>query len=85
MREANLAKGKTPYGQLEMEAVIRAALGEADVDTSGIPRPLAFEIQIAATGYVAANLRWQAPEIDRLIVEVEEVAFSRGWDPPLAG
>jgi hypothetical protein len=84
MREANLAKGKTPYGQLEMEAVIRSALGEAHVDTNGIPRPLAFEIQIAATGYVAANLSWQAPEIDRLLVEAEDVAFGRGWDPPLA-
>jgi hypothetical protein len=39
MREANLAQGKKPYGQLEMEAVVRAALGDADVDVSGISRP----------------------------------------------
>ena len=50
MRKANQARGRTPYGQLEMETVIRAALGETDVDTAGILRPMAFEIHGAVTG-----------------------------------
>jgi len=85
LRKASLAKGKTPpYGQLEMEAVIRSALGEANVDIDGIPRPLMFEMQIASTGYVAANLSWPEREIDRVVVDAEQVAFERGWAPPLA-
>jgi hypothetical protein len=67
-----------------MEAVIRSTLGEATVDIEGIRQPLMFEIQIATTGYVAANLSWPEPEIDRVIVDAEQVAIERGWDPQLA-
>ncbi|HCU93515.1 MAG TPA: hypothetical protein DHU96_12615 [Actinobacteria bacterium] len=84
MREANLQQGKEPHGQLEMEAVIRAALGETEVDLSGIPRPLAFEIQIVATGYAARVLALTEPEVDQLLMEAERTAFSRGWNPPSA-
>lgn len=85
MREASLAKGKTPpYGQLEMEAVIRSALGEADVDMSGMPRPLAYEIQIVALGYAALMLALSEPELVRLIRAAAQVAVERSWKPPLA-
>lgn len=84
MREANLAKGKEPpYGQLEMEAVIRSALGETDVDISGIPRPLAYEVQILTTAYAAAKLSMLEPEIVQLIADAEQIAIGRGWNPPL--
>jgi hypothetical protein len=83
VREADIEKGKTPYGQLEMEAVIRSALGEANVDTSGIPRPLAYEIQIVATGYAAAKLSLLEPDVNELISRADQVAFDRGWNPPL--
>ncbi len=36
MRDAELAGGKTPHRQLEMEAVIRHALGETDAGIQGI-------------------------------------------------
>lgn len=84
IREADLANGKTPYRQLEMEAVVRSALGETEVDMTGIPRPAAFEIQIVIAGFIAVKLTWAEPKINGLIVEAEQVAFSRGCHPPLA-
>ncbi len=84
IREADLANGKTPYRQLEMEAVIRSALGETDVDMSGIPRTAVFEIQIVMAGFIAVKLSWSEPKINELIIEAEQAAFSRGWHPPVA-
>lgn len=45
IREADQAAGKSPHGQLEMEAVIRHSLGETDVDVSGINAQVAYEVQ----------------------------------------
>jgi hypothetical protein len=84
MRQADQAGGRTPPGQLEMEAIIRGALGEPDVDTSGIIPPIIFEVEIAVTGYAIRKLSLSQTEIDRLIVEAENIAFERGWNPPLA-
>lgn len=85
MREADLEKGHAPpSGQLEMEAVIRAALGEPEVDLSGIPRPMAWGIQIVAMGYAVRVLAMAEPEVDQLLVEAERIAFERGRHPPLA-
>jgi hypothetical protein len=84
MREADLENGKNRYGQLEMEAVIRAALGETATDLSGIPRPLAFEIQIVSTGYAVRMLALAEADVTQLLVEGERIAFERGWHPPLA-
>jgi hypothetical protein len=85
MREASIERrGKAPYGQLEMEAVIRAALGEADVDTSGIIPPIIFEVEIGVTGYAIRKLGLSEHQIDQLIVEAEDIAIERGWNPPLA-
>jgi hypothetical protein len=86
MREASKERrGQAPYGQLEMEAVIRVALGEIDVDMSGIIPPTAFEIQIAVIAYAAAKLELSDSEVDQVIVEAENIAFDRGFNPPLAG
>jgi hypothetical protein len=85
IRDANAAaRGTAGYGQLEMEAVIRSALGETDIDLSGIIPPTVFEIQGAVTGYAVLKLRLSEGEIDGLIVEAENIAFQRGWNPPLA-
>jgi hypothetical protein len=84
IRDADQAGGKTPHGQLEMEAVIRSALGEADVDTGGINPQVAFEIQGAITAYIVFKLGISAPEVVRLICEAEQIAFERGSKPPLA-
>jgi hypothetical protein len=85
MRNASIERrGRTKYGQLEMEAVIRAALGEADVDTSGIIPPDIFEIEGAMVAVAIRKLGLSQPEIDQLLVEAENIAFERGWNPPLA-
>jgi hypothetical protein len=85
MRQASQeGRGQAPYGQLEMEAVIRAALGETDVDLSGISRQTIFEIQLAIVGFIALKLDLGEDEIDRLIVEAEGITFKRGWHPQFA-
>jgi hypothetical protein len=56
-------KDNDPYPQLETEALIRAALGETDVDLSGISRGARLSIRllaaIVATNRMgSARLRW---------------------------
>jgi len=84
IRETVMAGGGTMHGQLEMEAVIRHALGETDVDISGINARIAFEVQ----GIVIAAIAWKSglaeSRIDELITEAERMAFAHGWNPPLA-
>ena len=84
VREANQARGKTPPGQAEMEAVIRSALGDTDADTASIIPPVVFEIQAGFTGYVALKLRWPPQLTAALLARAEQVAGQRGWKPPLA-
>jgi hypothetical protein len=67
-----------------MEAVVRSALGEADVDVSGIIRPVLMEIRGAALAYAVLKLGLTQPEMTALIAEAENVAFSWGANPPLA-
>jgi hypothetical protein len=85
IRNASIERrGRSKYGQLEMEAVIRSALGETDIDTSGIIPPDVFEIQGVMVGAAIRKLGLSQPEIDQLLVEAENIAFERGWNPPLA-
>jgi hypothetical protein len=84
MRAADQAQNKTPHGQLEMEAVIRSALGETDVDISGIIPPVLMEIRGAATAYCSFKLALREPDVIQMIAEAERIAFERGWNPSLA-
>jgi len=84
LRTADQAKDKTPHGQLEMEAVIRSALGETDVDISGIIPPVLMEIRGAAAAYCSFKLALPESDIVQMIAEAERMAFERGWNPPLA-
>lgn len=84
MRTATQARNKTPHGQLEMEAVIRSALGETDVDLSGLTPPEVLEIQGAATAYAVLKLALPESEVIQLVAEAERIAIERGWNPPLA-
>jgi hypothetical protein len=77
-------RGRTKYGQLEMEAVIRSTLGEIEVDTSGINPQEIFEIQGVMVGAAIRKLGLSQSEIDQLLVEAENIAFERGFNPPLA-
>lgn len=84
MRNANLDDGRTPHGQLEMEAVIRHALGETDVDVKGINAQVAFEVQGEVTAVIAWRSKFTEPQVSELIVEAEQLARARGWNPPMA-
>jgi len=84
MRDVELARNKTPHGQMEMEAVIRSALGEGDVDLSGIIPPVLFEIRAQVVAYVVLKLGLPEADVVRMIVQAEQMAFDRDWHPPLA-
>jgi hypothetical protein len=85
LRQATLKNSNsTTHGQLEMEAVIRHALGEVDVDIKGINAKVAFEIQVSVTVFFIWQLGFTEAQVDELIGKAEQAAFDRGWNPPLA-
>ena len=72
------------FSQLETEALIRAALGETDVDLSGISRGKRFSIRGPAAVLAIERMGFGEVEVDQLITEAERITFERGWHPPLA-
>ncbi len=76
-------KSKSLPGQMKMEAVIRAALGETDVVIDDIKPPELLHIRGAIVVYLFIILGAKF-SIDELVVEAENIAFERGWKPPLA-
>jgi hypothetical protein len=76
-------KSKSLPSQLKMEAVIRAALGETDVVIDDIKPPDLLHIRGAVVAYLFIILGAKF-SIDELISEAENIAFERGWKPPLA-
>jgi hypothetical protein len=75
---------KTPPGQLDMEALIRTALGEKITDVRYIKRSEILNIQGTVTVNVSDILAFDNQDIDKLLVEAERIARDRGWAPPLA-
>lgn len=73
-----------PPGQLETEALIRAALGDPDVMISDIDSGNTFNAYIAILGYICRKLVLSENDIRNLILESESMAFEQGWKPPLA-
>jgi hypothetical protein len=76
-------KSKSLPGQLKVEAVIRSALGEADVVIDDIKPPELLHIRGAIVTYLFIILGAKF-SVDELITEAENIAFERGWKPPLA-
>lgn len=74
----------TPPGQLEAEALIRAALGDQDVVINGISTLDGFTAQAAVFVDIALRLGLDEAAIERLIARAEKIAVERGWHPPLA-
>jgi hypothetical protein len=81
---ARIQQNGTAPGQLEMEAVIRVALGETEVDIGGIRRSELLNIRTVVTGNVCEKLELDKSAIDKLITDSEQAAFDRGWKPPIA-
>jgi hypothetical protein len=71
-----------PQPRLETEAVIRSALGEADVITSDIHPQKKLSIQLRVLALITVLLGWDEPKVDRVIVAAETKAIERGWNPP---
>lgn len=83
--ELRVATGNNPpLDQLKAQAVIRSALGEADVIIGDITPAQRFNMRIAVTVLVTGKLGLEEAAIDQLIVDSERIAFERGWHPPLA-
>jgi hypothetical protein len=71
-----------PPRQLEMEALIRSALGEADVATSDINSGKKYTMRLTALGQAKIQLGWDEAAVDKVLVEAEDIASARGWNPP---
>ncbi|MBO0786230.1 MAG: hypothetical protein J2P33_09150 [Actinobacteria bacterium] len=70
--------------QLKAGAIIRFALGEADVVTDDIAPLQKLHIRISVITLLTFKLDLDESAIDKLIIDSERIAFDRGWHPPLA-
>ncbi|MBO0806844.1 MAG: hypothetical protein J2P32_00880 [Actinobacteria bacterium] len=83
--ELRVATGNyPPLDQLKGEAIIRSALGEADVVIGDLTPAQKLNMRIAVTALVTGKLGLDEAAIDQLIADSERIAFDRGWHPPLA-
>jgi hypothetical protein len=73
-----------PPDQLKTEALIRYALGDRDVDISGIKPDEMFGILGIVLGTVVHRLGIAQDEIRKMVLDGESAAFDQGWKPPLA-
>jgi hypothetical protein len=71
-------------GQMETEAVIRSALGEPNLDLSGISDASRFKIHTAAVAFVTGSLRLDESAVGTLLALAETDVFRRGRRPSLA-
>lgn len=75
-----------PYGGglLDLEAVMRGALGERDVDMSGIPADVQGEAHFFSMMQVSRLRGWNEYEVNSVVAEAEAITFGRGWKPHIA-
>ena len=77
-----IAKVRIAPSQVDMEAVIRAAIDES-ASSLEIRRGELLNIRSAITGNISDILKLDALGIDNLIREAEDMAIARGYNPPL--
>jgi hypothetical protein len=75
--------GQTP-DHLKMESVVRAALGEADVDLTGITPYERMLVHQTLIAFITLKYHWSGRQMLELVIEAEQVTGARGWNPPLA-
>ena len=73
--------GATVPDPLEMEAIIRAELGETDVEVDDISLRTVMMASSLAIVLVVRQNQIREVDVDRLIVAGEEMAAERGWRP----
>jgi hypothetical protein len=79
-----ITRGKVPPSQEEMEAAVRAAVGDRNSDSVNIKRSELFNIRVAVLVNISDGLSLDSEAIDVLLVNAEVLARRRGWVPPLA-
>jgi hypothetical protein len=71
-------------GVMEIEAVLRSALGEADVDVTGIDPATKFKVHSFAATVAVQQGGWSERDVHALIAAAEERAAQRGSHPQRA-
>lgn len=71
------------FSLLEIEAVYRSALGEDNVDLSGIKLVGLDKIRNSMVVLVILKQAWPESDIRDLFVQAEQITFERGWLLPL--
>jgi hypothetical protein len=66
---------------LEMEALIRACLGEPDVTINDIALGSLLKIGSLVTSRIVRELSLPSHEVDVMLVRAEQIAAERGWHP----
>lgn len=84
MKLRSMIHSTEPPNQLKAEALIRYALGDRDVDISGIKPGEMFSILGIVLGVVVHKLGITREEIRKMVLDGENTAFEQGWKPPLA-
>jgi hypothetical protein len=74
---------RTPPGQQDVEAVIRAALDDSAEVPAHLGRGALLEIRGGVAFNVFAIMKFDARAIDQFIAEAEDLAMARGYSPPL--
>jgi hypothetical protein len=69
---------------MQIEAVMRAALYERDIDLGGITAAALRKAQCVAASYICKLLEMDEPAVNALFAEAEAVAIGRGWKRHLA-
>ena len=74
---------RTPRGA-DIEALIRATLGESNVGIGHIDGQTRYTIHGLVVDLIVQKVSMTQPAIDDLILEGERTAIERGWKPALA-
>ena len=87
MRSLILARNPdaNPAGQDEAEAAIHVGLGHPGIDLSRFRKSAMLHARGAVIAGVCSKLGMSDEVIAQMIVDGEQLAFERGWHPPLAG
>lgn len=83
-RKVEVKNNLETFSLLEIEAVYRAALGEENIDLSGIKLVNLDKIRNTMIALVILKQGWPESEVRDLVNQAEQIIFERGWHPPLA-
>jgi hypothetical protein len=73
--------GRYQVTVMQIEGVIRAALGETKIDLSGMEAPALSKAQLVAASKMSSALRWELATVEGLVCEAEVKASRKGWHP----